>query len=98
MFHLPDELIDYIFSFDCNMLNKQIFNKSLNELLHWYSWKRTELFMSNKYSIYDIYYNHNILSNPKNILTSSQYILWISKMYGDCVILDSMKWKLRKKL
>lgn len=97
MYHLPNELIDYIFSFDCNMYNKRKFHAVLKELMYWYNWKRTELFMSNKYSIYDIYYNYNSITKPINKLSSSQYILSISKMYGDCVVLDSMKWKLRKK-
>jgi hypothetical protein len=97
MYHLPNELIDYIFRFDCNQYNKRNFNAVLRELNHLYSWKRTQAFLSYKYNTYDIYYEYNVRANSKTALTMSQYILWVSKLYSDCVIVDSMKWKLRKK-
>ena len=94
MYHLPDVLIDYIFSFDNNHYHKTIFNKVIKELIYWYSRRRTQLFISNKYDIYKIYCEFYI-GGKKSMLTLSQYILNISKQYSKTVHVPSIKYKLQ---
>ena len=94
MFHLPDVLIDYIYSFDNNAYHKQNYQTVMNELAMWYSWRCTRLFLQNKHSVYVIYHDHN--TKKKNpVINVSQYILWVAKNYSDCVDIDNMKWKLK---
>ena len=101
MYHLPNELIDYIFSFDDNAFHRKHYNAVMKELDMWYNWRRTNLFLENKYNTYKIYYDyqHEYHHDLKNhfILNMSQYILWVSKNYSRYVYVDSLKWKLRNR-
>jgi hypothetical protein len=94
MYHLPDVLIDYIFSFDSNYYHKTIFNAVIRELDYWYSRRCTQLFISNKYDIYKIYCQFYI-GGKKSMLTLSQYILSISKQCCKTVYVPSIKYKLQ---
>lgn len=97
MYNLPTELINYIFSFDCNAYNKQKFSAVMREIKHLYSWRRTQKFLYYKYSTYDIYFEYNQSRSCGPALTLSQYILSVSAKFGDCVIVDDMRWILKKK-
>ena len=55
MFHLPDVLIDYIFSFDDNAYHKRSYRAIMKELDMWYSWRRTSIFLGGETQyIYDL--------------------------------------------
>ena len=97
MYHLPDVLIDYIFSFDCNAYNKQKFSAVMSEIKHLYSWRRTQKFLYYKYSTYDIYFEYNQRRSCGPALSLSQYILSVSAKFGDCVIVEDMRWIFEKK-
>jgi hypothetical protein len=95
MYHLPNVLIDYIYSFDDNSYYKRKFHMVMKEILFQYSWKCTRVFLEGKHNIYDIYYQYNMKKkNP--IINTSQYILWVSKNYGKVVYVDTIKNKARK--
>ena len=101
MYQLPDVLIDYIYSFDCNTYYKTKYNAVMREINHKYSWRRTQKFLQHKHSTYSIYYEYQLRTNPRPAMSLTQYILSVSKKYGDCVIVDDMRWmlwtELRKK-
>ena len=97
MYDLPTELINYIFSFDCNTYNKQKFSEVMRELSRLYSWRRTQKFLYYKYSTYDIYFEYNQSRSCGPALSVSQYILSVSAKFGDCVIVDDMRWIFEKK-
>ena len=94
MYHLPDVLIDYIFSFDSNDYHKKKYSAVMKELNFWYDKRRTQLFISCKYNVYDIYRNYHI-GRKYSMLTLSQYMLWISKQYSHDVHVSGIKYKLQ---
>ena len=94
MFHLPDVLIDYIYSFDDNAYYKRNYRAIVKELDMWYSWRRTSLFLYGKHNTYKIYHDHHVRRNSP-VISLSQYILWVAKNYSDCVYVNNMKWKLK---
>lgn len=89
MFHLPDVLIDYIYSFDCNTYHKKNYNEVMKELNHMYCWRRTQKFLQHKHRTYGIYYDYHWRVTA---MTIAQYILSVSRKYGDCIIVDDMRW------
>lgn len=95
MFHLPDVIIDLIYSFDDNAYNKRKYWTVIKELDMWYSWRRTKLFIDNRHSTYSIYHAHHVRRNNP-VMNISKYILEISKRHSHDVYVNSMKWKLRK--
>ena len=97
MYHLPSVLIDYIFSFDDNAYYKRKIYMVIKELDFWYGWKRTQIFLDSKYNTYEIYYDYQ--SQKQNpTMNVSQYILWGSKTYSQCIYVNNMKWKLQHRI
>ena len=95
MYHLPNVLIDYIYSFDDNSYYKRKYFMVMKEISFQYSWKCTKMFLGEKHNIYDIYYEYNM--NKKNpIINPSQYVLWLSKNYGGEVYVDTINKEVRK--
>ena len=95
MFHLPDVIIDYIYSFDDNGYHKQLYSIVMKELNMWYSWRRTMIFIKNKQDTYMIYNQHHTKRN-KPTITLSKYILHVAKNYSEFVYVNNMKWKLKQ--
>ena len=98
MFWLPKELIDYIWSFDDNILNKLSFNKCIKELeflksrrlsITWFSIQhyKHSTYMSCALSRYQ---NLKLNIVPEYSLISKYIIEW-KKRFGNAVSIDTIK-------
>lgn len=89
---LPNELIDYIYSYDDNVYWKSHYKKSVR-IIEWSSIKNIYItYLSNMHHYYDIYQDNRnrIVNGGYRIVnygyTQSKYILYNQKHYGDKLI------------
>lgn len=98
MFWLPRELIDYIWSFDDNIINKTKFNKCIKELeflryrRHTISWFSIQHYNHNTYMSVHLSRSRNlgwnIVPEYKEI---SKYIMEWKNRFGNSVSLDTIQ-------
>ena len=96
-YHLPNDLIIYIYSYDSTY--KKIYNKCLHDMLKLFQISRINDRILGEVNIYNIY-AHSEISNINiygNCPSFSKYILQRIKIYGDQVPNDRLKhYKLSK--
>jgi hypothetical protein len=85
MYHLPKELIDYIFSFDENEFHKYNYNKCINEMKFLGYRRQSIVFFSNMYEYYKI---HLDASRNSRFHNPSSYILSWNKLWGNRIDRD----------
>lgn len=91
-YHLPNELIIYIYSYDSTYKKK--YDKCLHDLLKIFQISRINDRILGEMNIYNIY-AHSKISNINiygNCLSFSKYILQRIKIYGDQVPNDNLKY------
>jgi hypothetical protein len=93
-YHLPKELIIYIYSYD-NTYKKK-YNKCLNNMLKLFQINRINDRILGELHLYNVYYtcckknSINIYGNPSDV-SFSKYILKRIKMFGDQVPNENLK-------
>lgn len=90
-YHLPKELIIYIYSFD-NTYKKK-YNKCLHDMLKLFQISRINDRILGELQLYNIYARREIsnINIYGNCLSFSKYILKRIKIYGDQVPNDNLK-------
>ena len=98
MFWLPKELIDYIWSFDDNIINKTYFNKCMKELQflksrrHTITWFSIQHYNHNTYmSVHLSRFRHLGWNLEPEYNEISKYILEWKNRFGNSVSLDTIQ-------
>lgn len=88
LFPLPKELIDMVYSFDDNEINKKLKRDCLKQMINKKEMRRIVKYISYMYIFYNIYkdHDHTIYTQHKCNKNCSQYILSHIKYYPETLI------------
>lgn len=87
--YLPNEIIQYILSFDDNLYFKKKFNQVITQINNLYSKKLLIMYISNFKYFHEIHVAYSYFS-VKNTITISKYILIHNKWYGMEIIFQKV--------